>query len=692
MEVVKELHAAVANACEASFDNAYKHMKSHIDAHAKEAEIKESLASQAQRRLEIRIRELEHDITVLRSELQQYEVDPRDLELPGEYANLETEFDPKNLWGDGLDDDDHTVRKSRKRVEARYTALYTNLQTFIQTWSGLKSRVLQHKKKLRRWDQQLKRGEFSLVLNGQPVTFRRVESPTPEDVDGEHSEAQGFSKKRPREECTDLPAKAIRLSQRRSHADDVHADIKVEDDNQRVIHGLTSKLASTQSNSPRPDMEPSEYSDTLCLISNVPRQQTPQRPSPTLPGRHLVHTQPAAMSSGRSTVVKNEILSSSPTRIGSVRNSELPFVSTQDLDEIGDTIRTPIKRKAYRDVNIAGAWNSENSTNNANYSKRIPLGQQTPQQSSILQPVDGNTRRATFSAQGCSTKRLQDLEQRAIPALAEDGDGDGDGDDDATSLRMSSKIGPGVNVGPSEAKTNGGFAQRRLENLLERSVPSKSPLHLLSKVFDPDSTRANYTPHSDQTTPKASSQMAPDIDPDDEPFRARPLRRLGLGHFKINPARNQGLDYAYDAVVRKKDDRKCISGCTRPGCCGDRFRAMARLGGLPGKSGAEQEEEDQAILQEFVGEDTQLLRNMSGKERENLLVEARARALANQYGRHRHTHQRAQSPPGFWRTDMPDTQEEEEDLEAAKRLEREKVEERYREAMRPGGLWTWADE
>jgi predicted DNA-binding WGR domain protein len=41
---------------------------------------------------------------------------------------------------------------------------------------------------------------------------------------------------------------------------------------------------------------------------------------------------------------------------------------------------------------------------------------------------------------------------------------------------------------------------------------------------------------------------------------------------------------------------------------------------------------------------------------------------------------------------MPDTQEEEDDLEAAKRLEREKVEERYREAMRPGGLWIWADE
>jgi len=99
MEVVKELHAAVANACEASFDSAYEQMKSHIDAHAKEAEIKESMAIQAQRQLETRIRDLQHDITVLRSELQQYEVDPQDLELPGKYANLETEFDPRNLWG-----------------------------------------------------------------------------------------------------------------------------------------------------------------------------------------------------------------------------------------------------------------------------------------------------------------------------------------------------------------------------------------------------------------------------------------------------------------------------------------------------------------------------------------------------------------------------------------------------------------
>lgn len=119
---------------------------------------------------------------------------------------------------------------------------------------------------------------------------------------------------------------------------------------------------------------------------------------------------------------------------------------------------------------------------------------------------------------------------------------------------------------------------------------------------------------------------------------------------------------------------------------------MARLGGLPGNSGAEQEQADAELLREFVGENTQLLDTLNDQERGDLLVEARARALANQYGRHRHIHQRAQSPPGFWRTDMPSTQEEELDRTAAKELEREKVEERYREAMRPGGLWIFADE
>ncbi|KAJ5145657.1 DNA repair protein Sae2/CtIP [Penicillium bovifimosum] len=674
MEVIKELHAAVAVACEASFDNAYKQMKSHLGSHAKETGVKQALARQSQLQTETRIRELQDDIAILQSELQQYEVDPRDLELPKEYANLESEFDPKNLWGSDLDDDHCDVQKSRKRVEAKYTALYTNLQTFIQTWSGLKTRILQHKMKLRRWEQQLECEEFSLVLNGKRVKFRRVLSPISDEFDEGHSQTiQGSSRKRPRAECSTPPDKATKLSHKGSCASEVDTAVKLEDD-QTPTRAPTPEPASTQSSSPRSEVEPSRFPAPIRPQANVCLQQTRQGLSP-IPVRNSGHTQPD-MSSERPAVVKNELLSSSPLRT-SIHHSEQPFVSTQDLDEIGDKIQTPMKRKAHRDIQVANTLETDNSTNNACRSKRI-WNKLPVQRGSILQPVDGNAR-ITTSAQGSSTKCLEYLERRAIPALAEDGED-----------QRSSKFSPGVNLGPSNTKTNSGCAQRRLEDLLEKSVPPKSALHNSTKCSG-SATRKAVTPDSDQTTSRNASELVPNIDPDDEPFRARPLRCLGLEHFKINPARNQGLDYAYDTVVRKKNERKCMSGCTRPGCCGDRFRAMARVGGIPGKSGAEQEE-DRAILREFLGPNSQLLQNLSGEERENLLVEARARALANQYGRHRHTHQRAQSPPGFWRTDMPDTQEEEDDLEAAKKLEREKVEERYREAMRPGGLWTWADE
>jgi hypothetical protein len=304
-------------------------------------------------------------------------------------------------------------------------------------------------------------------------------------------------------------------------------------------------------------------------------------------------------------------------------------------------------------------------------------------------------------------KKQRLTSHRAITSMAEDGE-DGDaGELGGRSKRLPNNA-PATHIRPSRSSVNDKATQDRLQSLLEGSSPSKSTLASVSGPHESvkpqglsrKSTSPRHAPATqslpsrksyDDST-KTESQNFPVVRPEEEPFRSLPLNRLNLGHFKINPARNDGLDFAYDAVVRKKDDRKCMSGCTRPGCCGDRFRAMARLGGLPVNASSMQAEEDQRILEEYVGEDRHLLDGLSGHDRDNLLVEARARILANQYGRHRHMHQRAQSPPGFWRTDMPDSQEIELDRQAAQRLEREKVEERYREAMRPGGLWTWADE
>ncbi|KAF2836917.1 DNA repair protein Sae2 [Patellaria atrata CBS 101060] len=143
----------------------------------------------------------------------------------------------------------------------------------------------------------------------------------------------------------------------------------------------------------------------------------------------------------------------------------------------------------------------------------------------------------------------------------------------------------------------------------------------------------------------------------DEPLRSRPLHQLNLDDFKINPNANHGLDFAFSEVVRGRDARRCLPGCTKPECCGRAFRAMVEAGATP-----------------------------------NLPRNARVKLLADQVGRHRQAYQRRSTPPGFWRADFPSTQEERRDREEAERREREKVEKRWLEAMREGGRWLFRDE
>ncbi len=171
------------------------------------------------------------------------------------------------------------------------------------------------------------------------------------------------------------------------------------------------------------------------------------------------------------------------------------------------------------------------------------------------------------------------------------------------------------------------------------------------------------------------------------PLRQIPKARLRLDDFKINPDVNEGYDYAFTDVVRKKDDRTCLQGCIKENCCGHKFRVLAhacRAGTRP--------YEFQCLLESYLGDDCDRLRTMSEAEKETLWVEAKTRELANASGKHRHRYPRMSTPPGFWRADFPSTQEGEEYNEEAAKLEREIIEERYREAMRPGGLWVFRDE
>ncbi|EME48137.1 hypothetical protein DOTSEDRAFT_102454, partial [Dothistroma septosporum NZE10] len=57
--------------------------------------------------------------------------------------------------------------------------------------------------------------------------------------------------------------------------------------------------------------------------------------------------------------------------------------------------------------------------------------------------------------------------------------------------------------------------------------------------------------------------------------------------------------------------------------------------------------------------------------------------------KHKTAFQRRSTPPGFWDTGFPSTQEDEVNRAQAKEAERREVEQRYREAMREAGRWKF---
>lgn len=238
----------------------------------------------------------------------------------------------------------------------------------------------------------------------------------------------------------------------------------------------------------------------------------------------------------------------------------------------------------------------------------------------------------------------------------------------------------------------------------------------------PKSSKKKKTPNTHLPTPQTSTrttrsadgirsfhqqqQKQKNIGP---PLRTRRLSQLQLSDFKINPNTNAGLDIAYNEVVRSREARRCLPGCTKTECCGRDLRAMVEAGLNPplprsfwddSQSGRqqtyanEQEGRDHEYLQWFMGNgyDHDRVDTMPTAMRQDLVVQAKVKLLANQAGKHRQAHQRSRTPPGFWRTDFPATQEMEKDREEARKREREAVEERWREAMIEDGRWLFRDE
>ncbi|KAI1442662.1 SAE2-domain-containing protein [Annulohypoxylon stygium] len=220
------------------------------------------------------------------------------------------------------------------------------------------------------------------------------------------------------------------------------------------------------------------------------------------------------------------------------------------------------------------------------------------------------------------------------------------------------------------------------EKRVEKTIPPPKTLETTSR------RRASTNSVTKKSTGRPSERRSiGNVVSDATPLRARPKSQLGIKDFKVNPDANEGYDFAFTDVVRNKNERNSLTGCVREDCCGPAFRLQARA--QRGQIGAL---DFQTLLEKYLGDDAWRLSTMTRLEKEDLWVEAKTQELANEQGKHRHRFHRAASPPGYWRTDFPSTQEEERDKEESAKMTRQIVEERYREAMRPGGRWLFRDE
>ena len=238
------------------------------------------------------------------------------------------------------------------------------------------------------------------------------------------------------------------------------------------------------------------------------------------------------------------------------------------------------------------------------------------------------------------------------------------------------------------------------------ATPQSLPATKKARIAQARVSKSAQQPRTKCTNPITYSRKRPlsgngisEILPEHEPLRARPLHRLRLEDFKLNPGHS---NYAYHESIRKHDEKKKRNGCTDPFCqrCKD-FRKFVEMSGYSTSKTVAlfdtsppdgvSTDFDEKLLREFLGSDAYRIPMMCEKEKQDLILKAKTKQFMDRFGKHRQTFSKPPEPPGFWMTEFPSTQENEQFAEEARVIERAKIEERREEALR-GGTWLFADE
>ncbi|KAJ7239030.1 DNA repair protein endonuclease SAE2/CtIP C-terminus-domain-containing protein, partial [Mycena haematopus] len=137
--------------------------------------------------------------------------------------------------------------------------------------------------------------------------------------------------------------------------------------------------------------------------------------------------------------------------------------------------------------------------------------------------------------------------------------------------------------------------------------------------------------------------------------------------YAIDPARNEGVDFQYDAVVRRKEDRKRMDGgdCE---CCREYYEA---IGPMPNRL--------QPPLWRSPKKSSSEKKPCRNGEREGA-IHSHKQAIS----RHRHNWAQGSTPPGYWNIAFPSTQEAQLINEKAAEMQQQKMRMVQREAENGG--------
>ncbi|KAM0555065.1 hypothetical protein ACHAPJ_006414 [Fusarium lateritium] len=381
-----------------------------------------------------------------------------------------------------------------------------------------------------------------------------------------------------------------------------------------------------------------------------------------------------------------------------------------DLGDVAQRLLTPRKRRELEESQRREQIQSEafaTATTPRTLFVRPDPPQQTArplERTSALTPLSVNRRVVQSSREKPITPLRKGLD-RGISTLAEDGEAyrkDGNGANAAPKGRLDTLLNsPAAQDNAPTGRLTPRAPARPSTTAEDLAIPGRRvlPFELGARSRDRTPAQRTNTPNrtlgidaASKVTPQNTRSPLASKEGPSSVLRTKPVSQLRPDDFKINPEANEGHDFAFSDVIRDRDERSRMQGCTDMHCCGKHFRALAISQRPDPPLTALQRQEEQKLLEEYMGDFTYRLGTMDKKERDELWIEAKTQELANKYGKHRYHYSRMQSPPGFWNADFPNTQEiEAERSEAAKR-EKQTVRDRHREAMRPGGRWLFRDE